>query len=364
MTVTFVEGLLLGWMGVNAAGLARAPAQEKPSVVTIIPSADWQLVSSRNIDASALKGWGGDPAIEREYGVSSFTERTYQFENHTAEALLEQAHDPSSAYGLWTFYRTEAMAAVSGMALSVTSREGALLVRGPVFIRVWRPQNYPLLASDYRALLERVGGSPPSPRALEQLPPALPPRGLIPESDKYLLGPVAAARVLPSFPAELLGFEKGAEVQVARYSTGPAGLVTLAAISYPTPQIARPAFDSIRSFLRRPAPGGASWACRRQDAYVLIVLKAPSLAVADRFLDEFKVSKVMSEDQAYPRDRAMAMQLVDLVLANAMLILVLLCVSLAGGLIVFASKRLARKWFAHSLWVEGEEGGIIVLNLR
>ena len=38
--------------------------------------------------------------------------------------------------------------------------------------------------------------------------------------------------------------------------------------------------------------------------------------------------------------------------------------SLAGGLLVFASKRLARKWFANSVWVQGEEGGMILLNLR
>jgi len=117
--------------------------------------------------------------------------------------------------------------------------------------------------------------------------------------------------------------------------------------------------------LRHRSEGGAvSGECRRQDTYALIVLDASSLTAADRFLDEFKVSKVMSEDQVYPGDRALAVQLVNLVLANAALILMLLGVSVAGGLIVFASKRLARKWLAHSLWVEGEEGSIIVLNLR
>jgi hypothetical protein len=58
------------------------------------------------------------------------------------------------------------------------------------------------------------------------------------------------------------------------------------------------------------------------------------------------------------------MQIVNLLFANAVLIASLAAISLVGGFMVFASKRLARKWFADSSFGEGENGGFTVLNLR
>jgi hypothetical protein len=353
---------LLLVLALGSLRLMAAPAQEKPTIVTLIPTAAWQMVSSQPADAAALARWGGDAAIEHEYGVTSFTERQYEFDNHVATTLVEQTPDASSAWGLLTFYRTAAMTDIAGLPLSVTGPDGALLARGRYFIRLSRPPSYPLSESDYRALLRAVGGSPPSSRALQDLPPALPFRGMIRGSEKYLLGPVAAARLLPSFPANLIGFDRSAEVQVAQYSTGFPTPLTLVAIAYPTPQIARLAFDTIRNGVTSgPAPNVE---CRRQDTYIFVAMNAASRQAAAHFLDEFKVAKSMSQDQTYPSDRPLALQLMNLLLANAILIMALLVFSVAGGLVVFASKRLARKWFANSIWVEGENGGIIVLKLR
>jgi hypothetical protein len=252
------------------------------------------------------------------------------------------------------------------MPLTLAGDGKALLVRGAAFIRVSRADRGALPEADYRILLKTVGGSLPSPRALGQLPPALPSLGLVPGSEKYVLGPVAAAHVLPFFPADLYGFEQGAEVQAAQYITGAAGKVTLAAINYPTPQIARDAFDSIASALSHKATGDSSaFDCRRQDTYVLVVMNASSRAVADRFLDQFKVAKQISQDQnPGPSERSEVVQLVQLLLANGVLLIGLVILSLAGGILVFAAKRLARKWFADSLFVEGRQGGLIMLNLR
>jgi Family of unknown function (DUF6599) len=356
-------GLLLA-LALGPLQLLAASAGEKPTIVTLIPAAAWQMISSQPADATALTRWGGDAAIEHEYGVTSFIERKYEFDNHIASALVEQAPDASSAWGLLTFYRTAAMADVAGLPLSVTGPGGALLARGRYFIRVSRPPNYPLSESDYRALLRAVGGSPPSQRVLQDLPPALPFRGMIRGSEKYLLGPVAVARVLPSFPTNLIGFDRSAEVQVAQYSTGSSTPLTLVAIAYPTPQIARLAFDTIRNGLGDGPTATTNLECRRQDTYVFVALNAATRQAAAHFLDEFKVAKTMSEDQPYPSDQPLALQLLNLLLGNAMLIMALLLFSVVGGLVVFVAKRLARKWFANSVWVEGENGGIIVLKLQ
>ena len=343
-------------------GIPTARAQEKPTVVTIVPSFDWQLESSATVDPSVLARWGGDPAIEREYGVKTLTARTYGFGGHTADVLMEEASDPSAAYGLWTFYRTPEMSPVRGALLTVSSPGKELLVRGSMFIRISLRAQEALPEAEDRALLTSVGGPLPSARAFDQLPPSLPSHELIRGSEKYILGPVAAARELQSFPTNLFGFDEGAEVQAGRYSVGGAGALTLVAINYPTPQIASAGLDTLTKALG--GGGRPKISVRRRDTYVLMVANAPSRSVADRFLDQFKVEKVISTDPTVADAGSDVTALMRLLIANGIFIIVLTGLSLAGGVLIFISKRLARKWFANSVLVQGEQNGIILLNLR
>lgn len=363
---TLAFGLMLA-TALGAASPRPASAQEKPSIVTLVPTADWQLTTSQTADSSALAPWDGDAAIEHEYGVSSYAVRTYEFENHKADVLVEQAPDASSAYGLLTFYRTPAMVAMAGLPLTLAASGKALLARGPAFIRVSvsAPEALPL--GDFMALLRVVGGPPPPPRALEQLPAPLPSRDRVRGSEKYVLGPLAAARTVPALPASLIGFDQGAEVQTAQYVTSAegsaSGTLTLAAINYPTPQIARSVFDSISKALCQSTESSRVFECARQDTYVLVAMNAPSRAAAVRFLKGFKVSKTISEDQGNPGNQATVYQMLQLLIANGVLICLLVVFSLTGGILVFVSKRLARKWFGNSILVEGEGAGIVILNL-
>jgi len=346
-------------MGIGAAG-----AQDKGSIVTLIPAADWELTSSSSADASALGSWGGDAAIEHEYGVTAYTARSYTFANHKADVLIEQAADPSSAYGLLTFYRTPAMTALDGSPLTVAGAGKALLARGPAFIRVSvsAPEALPL--GDYMALLRLIGGSPPPRRALSQLPEPLPSRGLVDGSQKYVLGPIAAAKVAPALPPNLIGFDEGAELQTGLYRTGAStGTLTLAAINYPTPQIARAEFDPINKALCQPGAESKGFACLRRDTYVLVAMNAASRALADGFLNGFTVAKTINRDQGNPEDQGTVWQMFRLLVANGVLIMMLAAFAFAGGILVFISKRLARKWFADSIFVEAEGAGIIVLDL-
>jgi hypothetical protein len=340
-------------------------AQDKGSVVTLIPTADWELTSSQTASASALADWGGDPAIEHEYGVTAYSTRSYTFANHKADVLIEQAADPSSAYGLLTFYRTPGMTSLDGRVTVVQSGK-ALLARGPAFIRVSVSAADTLPLGDFVALLRLIGGPAPGSRALSQLPEPLPSRGLVDGSQKYALGPLAASKILPAITPNLIGFDEGAELQTGLYRVGTSsGTLTLAAIDYPTPQIARAEFEAINKAVCQPggdSPSSNTFDCRRSDTYVLIAMNAPSAAVADQFLAGFTVSKTISQDQPNPEDHTV-WQMLRLLIANGVLIMMLAVFSFAGGILVFVSKRLARRWFANSLFVEAEGAGIIILDL-
>jgi hypothetical protein len=341
-------------------------AQER-SVVPLIPAANWRLVSSQKVELDAIGKWGGDPAIEKEYGVKSLTERTYQLDNHQAQAILEETPDASSAYGLLTLYQNETMSPHKSMGLTVLGPRDALLARGRVFIRVARPDEYPLSDPDFHALLIFIGGIRFASEAAVGLPAPLPLAGRMPCSEKYLLGPDAARRVLPSFPAELIGFTQGAEVQAATYLTGPgaSARAQLLLISYPTPQIARERFGSLESSLHlNQNHGRDSYYGTRQGTLILLVLNSPSRAVANGLLNEFKVSQQVSWDQRYPDQEPVVVQMAKLVLGNMLLVLILVIFAVVGGVLVFVFKRLSAKWFPEASWAQREEGQIISLSLK
>jgi len=343
-----------------------AVAQER-SVVPLIPAANWRLAGSQKVELDAISKWGGDPAIEHEYGVTSLTERTYQLDSHKAEAILEETPDASSAYGLLTFYQNETMSPHKSMGLTVLGPRGALLVRGRVFVRVARPDEYPLSDSDFHALLIFIGGMRPASETVVGLPAPLPAAGRVPCSEKYLLGPDATRRILPSFPADLVGFAQGAEVQAATYRTGqsPISQVQLLLISYPNPQIARERFASIASSLHlNQNRGSESSYGTRLGALILVVLNSPSRAIADALLSEFKVSQHVSWDQPYPGQEPVVVQMARLVLGNMLLVLILVIFAVVGGVLVFVFKRLTAKWFPEASWAHQDEGQIISLGLK
>ncbi len=84
-------------------GAIPCPAQTpKPTIIPLVPAANWQLVRSETVSPDRVRGLGGDPAVSREYGVKTVEHRVYRLRDKTLDVFLEQASDPSAAYGLFT----------------------------------------------------------------------------------------------------------------------------------------------------------------------------------------------------------------------------------------------------------------------
>ncbi len=337
-------------------------AQER-TVIPLIPAANWHLVKSQPLDVDAVRQWGGDPAIEREYGVRTIVHRTYHLGPQTAEVLIEEAVDTSAAYGLLTYYQTEAMQPAKGMALTLMGSEGALMARGRFFIRAARAADSQISDNNFAALLIYIGGTRPSPEDLAGVPAALPIQGLIPRSEKYLLGLEAARRVLPEFRHELIGFPQGAEAQVAEYMAGRVR-ATVLALNYPTPQIARVRFGAMESFLGvNQERGAGSIYGRRTGSFVILVLKSGSATAAKQLMDQFQITSNVSWNERYPGAKSFTLQVIDLVLANLLLSFIIAGFGLGGGILIFLSRRAATKLFPRWEWADPNHETIIRLNL-
>jgi hypothetical protein len=78
-------------VAVQASGLQReSGAPHKPSVVSLVPAANWQLRKSEKLDVSAISQWGSDAAVDREYGVKAFEHSVYELMGRTADVLIEE----------------------------------------------------------------------------------------------------------------------------------------------------------------------------------------------------------------------------------------------------------------------------------
>jgi len=353
------------WLGLSAALFAVLPPcfAQKLTVIPLVPAANWRQVDSQNLGVDAIRKYGGDPVIEREYGVKILEHRTYQLGRSSVEVTVEPASDASAAYGLLTYYQTESMVPEKGIQLAVTGSDGSMMVRGRNFIRFLRAKDFQVSENDFRALLIFVGGTRPSREALANLPPPLPPQGLVRGSEKYVLGPEAARRVLPSFRTDLLGFDQGAEVHVGDYLSDKAR-PTVIAISYPTPQIARVRFNAMTGFLGINQEGGpGSLYGTRRGSFVFLVLNADGPATATKLMDQFKVAQRVSWNERYRSERSFTLELIGLLLANFLLILILAGICILGGVLVFLSKRVAARLFPEWQWGRPDGETLIRLNL-
>ena len=333
-------------------------------VMPLVPAANWRQMDSISLPLSTVSKYGGDPAIEHEYGVKTVELRTYQVGKIPAKVLVEPAADGTSAYGLLTFYRAASMPPVKGVDLTFGDASGSLMVRGRNFIRFLRPQDPPLSDNDYEALLTFVGGSKLSENARATLPTPMAEKNLVAGTEKYVLGLESAKRVLPSFRTDLIGFEQGAEMQLGRYQTSH-GTPTVLAISYPTPQIARVRFGAMSSMLGVNQDRGVeSIYGRRHTSFVFLVLSAGNFDTANGLMDQFKVAQGVSWDKHYPGSKPFTVQLVQMFLAIIMLTAMLIVGAVLAGVAFFLSRRFARKFFPESQWGRSDDDQLVRLNIK
>jgi len=356
----FLTFLSLSFWGFLAC-CAVASGAQRTTIVNLASIPKWHVEKSQAVSLNDVRQWGVQPKVDQEYGVSRAEIRTYAQGKQSIQALVEKAPDPSSAYGLLTFYQNESMKPIKGMRLAMIGTKQALTARGVFFVRATRPAK--MSAEDFRsALIAIVGASPPS-DDMVLLPPSMPPQGIIEGSEKYILGPVALQRALPSIPADLVGFNQGAELQTAQYKHNGRSL-TLIFISYPTYRIARARYAAMQKNLGVNQRSGAGAIYGKiQNSYVLLTQNAQSKEVASLIMSRLGIKQVVSWDQP-PPGKPVVVQVVYLLMGNIILVLLLVGLAVLGGVVMCFSRRMAARWFPHSDWAHGYEDSIIRLNLK
>ena len=262
----FIFALVLG-------GLASVPLAAQ----SLLPSSLGTWASSgtpARVPPQQIEQLANDSAsILREYGITSGERRDYANGNDKATITLYRMVDPSAAFGAFTFLREPDMALPAPIlaASYAAGKHGrALLVVGNLVMDVASAKSQ-MTTADLNVLAQSVAARAdrrPYPPIVSFLPRA----GLIPGSERYVLGPLALAQVFPpgaKNQADWAGFASSAEAIAGRYRleekpsdkvagrNRPAeGLLLL--ILYPTQQLAADRYNALsKSFALNVAPSQA-----------------------------------------------------------------------------------------------------------
>ena len=224
--------------------------------------------------------------VLREYGALAMERRAYQRGGATLVVTVYRMEDPTGAYGLFTFLRSEDMAGGKLGEYSALSHSRALVVVGDLLLDV-SGTDLPQVVGDLNGLVAKL-----YPKArLGPLPTVgdyLPAKEQIAGSRRYAAGPLSLGRLLPVAEGDWIGFSDGAEVELARYHAA-GGEVTLIVAAYPTPQVAARRVRQIENTFRLAAnPAGANSVAVRSVSLVAIAAGATSRASAEALLRKIR----------------------------------------------------------------------------
>jgi len=279
--------------------------------------AGWQAQQAQKFSQAGLEAMaGGDAPILREFGLWGAERKEYVQggKRITVEAL--RMMDSSAAYGAFTFYRQSDWRTEAAGGFHYAAGGGqTVLVRNGFCVRI---QGGDLPLQQLTALAAALPAHKQD--ALPQLREFLPINGALRSSLKYVLGPQAAAKMIPEVPPTLLAFDRGAEVVSADYQLPGKPPMTLLLAMYPTPQVATQRIKAL-------GEQNQVQFFRRTGALITMVLHAPSQAEANVLFNSVKYEMGVTWNQAVPKVAPPTVK--DVVL------MVLAIMKLAGILVLF-----------------------------
>jgi hypothetical protein len=240
--------------------LAMPPAPLLPEVLRTGPEHD---------AGSGAPAWSGaDAPILVEDGIKRY--------ERGGPVTVYQFDDATGAYSAYSYLRKKEHVTLSGVSVIVSDSKAQ-----------------PALLKTVEVGLPKVGGT----KGLAPLLPTyLPERGLEKETAQYALGPAGYQAMGGVLPAEIVGFDKAAEVVTAKYEGK--GLLTL--LLYPTPQIAGEHGRQIEAEMNREGSAAGTVKLRREGPLVLLTTGAWRPAEAQDLVENIHLRNELTWNKPMP----------------------------------------------------------------
>lgn len=240
------------------AGFASLFSVRPARAQSILPPVfgNWTISQATSVEPVTLDlAAGTDAAVVKEYGFQAIERQQYARGKDGLTVTLYRMTDPTAAYGAFTYLRPAGMQTSKLARFAAASPNRALIVVGNLLLDV-SGMNLARSASELETLVASLTTKADR-RPYPNIPEHLPEAGLVPGSERYLLGPVALQKLVPAGDGDWVGFSQGAEAIMARYHKGGREF-TLFIAEYPTQQIAAKRFDGMTTMINaNEAPTGS-----------------------------------------------------------------------------------------------------------
>ena len=279
-----------------------------------------QLGAFHRVSANAV-AVQSDQAIFDEYGYREGETAQYEGDGQKFTATAWRFQDTTGALGAFEWLRPADSKPSALAKLAAETSTGAILTHLNYLLRFEGYQPAAPILTAFVEGLKQVDNS-----ALPALIDYLPSQDLVPNSERYVEGPAALQKFDPGIPPSTAAFHLSAEAQIASFRT-PNSDLKLAIFSYPTPQIAMQQTGQFQQI--------AGAMVKRSGPLVAVILSPPSPDAAERLLSlvRYRADITLDERVSTRRDN-----IGNLVINAFVLIGILLCFSLVGGL-AFGSVR-------------------------
>ncbi len=318
----------------------------------------WQTSSFRPIPASLLGQFAGDDTLLlHEYGFTSGERREYTRNGSLLSVTLWQMRDATGSYGVYTFFREPGMEEQEGEGSMVVG-QGRWLARRGVYVIDARGES--LSRDEAPMLLTEIPAGRRGREVLPQLPDYLPEEDQIPNSTRFLVGPVAFERMATRLSPSAIGFNLGAEAAIAQYSAEGSHSRFLL-VSYATPQLAARQLQSFEETSPKSDPEDQSPVyIRREGSLLAFALDAPQQEVAENLFDGIRYESVITWNERAPTLRD---NVGDLLLAALLLTGFCLLITLVAGISFGGLRYLAKKFLPWAVFDRPSQIEIIRLNI-
>jgi hypothetical protein len=265
-----------------SAALAGAPlalAQAAPTAKTTAPPAanlppvaqlpeafaGWAADGPVKIVTAAAQADPANAAALTEYSLTGAALATYKREGETLTVRALRFHDTSGAYGAYSFYRHDGWPKEQIGTGATSDHNRVLFWQGNTVVDATFSHIGPMSGSELRELASELPVLQGTKALIPPILANLPQTSLDGQTTHYAVGPAGYTGAGGVLPAELVGFDMGAETATASYKlrSGPA---TLTIVDYPTPQMAAAQEAKIRAYIKAGKQAQPAWPKPLQDS--------------------------------------------------------------------------------------------------
>ncbi|MFN0111209.1 MAG: DUF6599 family protein [Blastocatellia bacterium] len=221
-----------------------------------------------------------DADVYKEFWLEALISGHYSDGKNSLAVEVFQLQFDSGAYGLFTFNRNKAD---NTRHIFFTARYFVSLSSETLKAVSIEP-----IVQSLKELLNSSNGE------LSPLPSHLPQENKIADTEKYLVGPAALAKV-ESFSSlkDTLNFSGGTEVAIADYQNG-SGKLSVVIVEYHTPQLATDGLAQFQNYFGQlPEPERNQRILKRVGNYVVATTAAQDLASAEKLVSQIKYTQVV-----------------------------------------------------------------------